>query len=288
VFLRHRFTHVPTLLVAATLFGCSAPSDQGQPPAPTPADDGKLPDDPTLPGAQPVQVIAVPGNDEYLRLKQSVAEVEGLSGSELLARYPASSEPLGYDPAGAEFLDRIQSSALGLSQGELDTLSSAGFVISKRQAFPTMVRGYAAIYSEDLPVYVSADALLDPVHRAYDKMLASIESTVLIADLGRLLDQVLGELPGVAAHPTTKQDTETYLRVALALLRGESGSGQVAEFVQKALAAEGIETVEFFGGPRMLDFSQFAHRRRQWRDRPGVFRVGVEVEDLDRPAIVLV
>jgi hypothetical protein len=247
------------LLVVAAVTGCSAPSSENAAPVPTNA-PGELPEEPTLPGAETLETITVPGNDEYLRLRQVVSEVEALNGSELLSRYPTSSEPLGYDPSEAEFLDRIQASALGLDAGELTALSTNGFVISTRQAFPTMLRGYAAIYSEDLPVYVSADALLDSVHRAYDKMLASIERTVLIGDLDRLLSQMLQALPSVEASEATKADTETYLLVALSLLRQEAGTGAAADFVSSAMAAGGIETVEFFGGPRMLDFSQFTPR----------------------------
>lgn len=252
-----RFVLTGSLIVLA--LACSAPTEESGP-APSTSADGRLPDDPTLPGASPVATITVPGNEEYLRLKQAVADTENLSGTELLGRYPTTDAPLGYDPASAEFLDRIQASALGLSEGELATLTDHGFVISRRQAFPTMLRGYAAIYSEDLPVYISADALLDAVHRAYDKMLARIESSVLIGDLDRLLAQLLAELPAANAEAAVKADTQTYLEVALALLRSESGSGPAAAFVSKAMAAEGEDTVEFFGGPRFFDFSQFTPR----------------------------
>ncbi len=82
---------------------------------------------------------------------------------------------MSYDPRSSQFLDRIQASALALDDDELARLGANGFVISKRSAFPTFVRGYAAVYSEHLPVYISADAILEAVHSSYDAVLKRTE-----------------------------------------------------------------------------------------------------------------
>ena len=62
-----------------------------------------------------------------------------------------------------------------------------GFVISGRQAFPTFVYGYKAIYALDLPVFISADSILQAVHRSYDAILKALEQARLIEALDTLL-----------------------------------------------------------------------------------------------------
>ena len=97
---------------------------------------------------------------------------EALDAEGLFDAYPAGpGEALSYDPTSAAHLDRIQSSALALSDAEMSVLGDQGLVISSRQILPTFLRGYAAVYSEHLPIYVSADAILDTVHRSYDAIL---------------------------------------------------------------------------------------------------------------------
>jgi len=82
---------------------------------------------------------------------------QALDAPGLLAKHAVSEvRALSYDPRSSEFMDPIQASALALDDQELAHLGSNGFVISKRSAFPTFVRGFTAIYSEDLPVYIDA------------------------------------------------------------------------------------------------------------------------------------
>ena len=66
-------------------------------------------------------------------------------------------------------------------------LARNGFVISDRQKFPTFAYGYASIYADDLPVFVSADSILYAVHRSYDEILKQIEIASLRPALKTLL-----------------------------------------------------------------------------------------------------
>src|SRR5690606_27306549 len=63
-----------------------------------------------------------------------------------------------------------------LSQDEKARLAADGFVRTQQQ-FPTFTYGYATIYLEDLPIFVSADSILHAVHRSYDAILKGIELT---------------------------------------------------------------------------------------------------------------
>jgi hypothetical protein len=198
------------------------------------------------------------------QLANAFDTLDGIDPDGLGQLYPVEFiDDLGYDPLESEFLDLIQDSALALNDGELDKLGENGFLISTRQQFPTFVGGYAAIYSEDLPVYISADAMLDAVHRSYDKLLLTIEQAMLFERLETLLAEMHASLDSVDARPEAVEYVDLYLTVARSLLSGEllpGASSEAESLFDLAMAADGIETVDLFGVPRMMDFSQFVPR----------------------------
>jgi hypothetical protein len=205
--------------------------------------------------------VEVAGEAQFEDLLAKAEAAEALDADGLYATYPAGPrEALSYDPTAAAHVDLVQGSALALTDAEMAVLGDQGLVISKRQVFSTFLRGYAAIYSEHLPVFVSADAILDTVHQSYDAILLSLESASLIPKLGDLLRGMKAQVAAGTASDEAKANVTLYLDVALALLNGEPGTGDAQPFVEKALAASGMETIDFMGGPRMIDFSQFTPR----------------------------
>ena len=177
-------------------------------------------------------------------------------------------ETLGYDPLQAQHLDLIQKSALQLGTAELDVLARNGFVISSRQQFPSFTYGYATIYSQDLPVYISADSILDAVHRSYDTILASVEYSLLHGELLGLLTDLRAKL---ARQPESRMrsDLDIYLAVPEALLGADSVIPAAARaLVTQAEMATGTATIKLFGVDRMEDFSQFKPRGHYTRSLP--------------------
>jgi hypothetical protein len=219
------------------------------------------------PGQTPVEGVAAGDEVSRARFAQLADEVDRLRGASadaLMSEYPMQhAADLGHAPLEAERLSLIQDSALALNDAELGILAQNGFVISSRQQFPTFLRGYAAIYSEDLPVFVSADALLDALHRSYDSILWELEVSVLIGALDQQLTHMLSRIEGVQAPEQAKQDLGMYLQVALGLLdpnRPPPADARARTFIQKARAAQGIESVTLFGVERLEDLSQFEPR----------------------------
>jgi len=234
--------------------GCSSPAaapahDQGGRPAPG------LPDNTTQLSPE-VQTYAA-------ELKLTLERARQVSADELQSTYaPALTTALTYDPAKAEHLPLIQSSKLQLNAAELSVLQQHGFAFSRRQQFPTFAYGYATIYAQDLPVFISADSILDALHRSYDKMLAATEEGLLISDLSRLLTNLLQRARMLPAS-AVQQDLVIYLEVADALLFGATRSDtspQAAELVRLATASTGTATFQLFGVPRGEDMSQFQPR----------------------------
>jgi hypothetical protein len=253
--------------------------------------DGPAAPDPIVDGtAHPLPADTARGalgaETEFATLQASVERLRALDADGVLAEYPLTQRAeLGYAPGSAELLDRVQASALALNANELRRLDQNGFVISKRQQFPTFLRGYAAIYMEHLPVYVSADAMLDAVHRSYDAMLESIERSILVPELTELLRLMQSGIATADASPETQADLRLYLEVAAALLSEEQNPAGLspagAALVAKARAASGIESVPLFGIDRLMDFSQFTPRGHYTQGLESYFRAMIWLGRVD-------
>lgn len=223
---------------------------------------------PNMGGPSALEGLTPQQKERYEQLSATLSEARKLDADALLQeRALQQLSALPFDPLESEFLDSIQASALGLNESELGKLGSNGFVISARSAFPTFINGYSAIYSEHLPVYISADAILDAVHRSYDTILMNVEGAVLIPRLDELLQSMHSRLPSSDFDEQTRADVDLYLSVARSLLAGSSvapvagaSASAVDALVQLANAASGEQSIELFGVERTIDASQFAPR----------------------------
>lgn len=223
---------------------------------------------PTEPGTQ-VQVApnSVQAADEA-RVRGALAELDGLSAQDFAKRFTPSFEAAPqYDAASIAGLDLIQASALALNDSELSDLARQGFVLSSRQQYPTFAYGYASIYSQDLPLYVSADSVMTAVHLSYDSILEALEQSVLSQSLDRLLGGMRDRLDVVDLDAAVAADADTFLCVAQSLLHGAlvtprvGSQSEVKKLVQLAEAASGTASFTLFGVTRKdEDFSQFKPR----------------------------
>jgi hypothetical protein len=215
----------------------------------------------------PSQTVTA-GDEVPAELAQALSVAKDMDADALTGAYPPpASEPLGYDATAAAGMDLIQASALALSSAELATLDDNGVVISTSQTFPSFAYGYKTIYSQDLPVYVSADSILEAVHRTFDSLLEQTETLVLIDELTRLLTGMRGKLAGAFTEAQLTQDADLYLTLAASLLAGQKlspaasdNSAALSELYDLATAAAGHKTVKLFGVERDEDFSQFEPR----------------------------
>jgi hypothetical protein len=211
----------------------------------------------------------VTAHDEIpAKLAEALGTAEAMDADGLVAAYPApASEALGYDATAAAGMDLIQGSALALGSDELSALADNGFVISSSRTFPSFAYGYKTIYAEDLPLYVSADSILEAVHRTFDSLLEQTEQAVLIGELSQLLNGMRAKLSGAFGDAELTRDADLYLTLAASLLRGsgvsplvDDNAAAVSELYELATAASGHKAVKLFGVERDEDFSQFEPR----------------------------
>ena len=156
----------------------------------------------------------------------------------------ARNNGLPFDPTTADSLSLIQAqSTFALDAAGLAALKQSGVAIRTGSSFPTFTDGYAAIYAAHLPLFVSADSMMDAIHRSYDSMLEGIEAEVLVPTLAAMLSGVQAHLTQSAASAQTKADLDIYLAVAAALLNG-SAPALVAGGGSAGLAGAGAGAVD--------------------------------------------
>lgn len=197
-----------------------------------------------------------------------------LTSQGLLDLHPAGEfvRELPLDLSAARYLDSIDY-RYKLTADEKDLLRNNGFVVSDRLTKRTFGQAFEEIFHHDLPVFVSADAILHPVHMSYDKILMYVEENVLIGDLTELLrrlHQTLPELAGrydtVGGMQNSIDDIDLYFTVARTLLGDRALPYRDSNVVRvdtllSLIAAEKPAYVTLFSSvPRLLDFSQFTTR----------------------------
>ena len=213
--------------------------------------------------------VTLPG-PELGPLADDLTNALATSADALAARHAVPHlSALSYEPLASGGLDLIAQSPLSLDPAERAVLASRGFVISPRQEFPSIAYGYASIYAADLPVFISADMLLEAVHRSYDATLLVLESNLLRLELETLLSRMRRQLAvgGVRLAPNVAADVDLYLTIADSLLAGSAQTPltaslerRVRDIYESIAFAAGEVSVELFGVPRLVDTSQFVPR----------------------------
>ncbi|MEO8903250.1 MAG: DUF3160 domain-containing protein [Polyangiaceae bacterium] len=205
---------------------------------------------------------------ELKRLTSELSAQDALDAPTFAARSAVPFGKLGaYEPTAATGMDVLQKSAMALQPSELSALSKNGFVVSAKQSFPSFMYGYQSIYSQDLPLYVSADSILYAVHQSYDAILSDIEQNMLTMRLDTLLSGMQSKLASAKFSASLQADTDVYVTTARSLLAGSlvpptaaRNAPAVKTLYNLALAAAGNKSVAAFGLERDVDFSQFTPR----------------------------
>ncbi|MEO8425933.1 MAG: DUF3160 domain-containing protein, partial [Verrucomicrobiota bacterium] len=226
------------------------------------------------------------------RFSEELDRLGQISADEFAALHPQSTYLLGidWDPTTALFWDDFNTDPsergrdivegvgalpffdFRLDDRELATLKHFGFVVSERLGTHSFAEAFYRVWNNDLPVFVSTDAILQAWHRSYDAMLEELEETSLSFLLERMLDGMALEIPDAAAQTgggvlkDSVLDADFFLAVARSLLAGNTVPSQlnqdprVATALALIKAEKLVECVDLFGHPRTMDFSQFKVR----------------------------
>lgn len=239
------------------------------------------------------QAIAINPGDVFgytAAFEEALKKIGQISPQEFAKRYGSSTKYLpriSFDPTSAKFWEEFNLDPhknnkspnrknkrfddFRLNAEELALFKHNGFVVSEQLGTSSFARAFFHIYRNDVPVFVSADALLHAWHRSYDAILEELEENYLSKSLGQFLKGMADKLPeawkqysgGIFRFSVIFADY--FLTVARSLLAGTAVKGYFKQdaFVTKTLAlvkAQQLWTFNLFQQKRVMDFSQFKPR----------------------------
>lgn len=247
------------------------------------------------------RVVDAPGHDEVDAPDRSAPEVDpersdawlgevyrpvqdqacGLDAAAFAALYPEPKylDEVSFKPERAKFMPKIAAYA-HLTSEHRALLARNGFVAVGNSPTQTFATTYLDLYTQHLPVMITADSLLYALHKSYDAMLLHFETEVLSPAIQRMLasmhDRLARELAQLPAglRPAAL-DLDVYLAVARSLLEGApvavvSGDAAAQAGVTRILGAASAlkpTELELFGVTSTHDLSQMKPRGH-YTDRP--------------------
>jgi len=160
-----------------------------------------------------------------------------------------------------------------LTAAEQALIEKNGFMVSERMSYPTFVSAFRDIFHNDMPVFLSTDAVLFALHASYDNILKDMETTVMEPNIEKTVDALYAGFPALKAkyqsNATLRRslaDIDLYITVARSLTYNDTIAPQdtlqtSVDSVLTDVANEGaLLGIDLFGPNRNVDFSQFTPR----------------------------
>ena len=219
-----------------------------------------------------------------------------ISPATFASRFPAPTNYLSaisWDPTTAQFWDAFnadpaivnigkqwgepgyRTADARLSANEFDVFKTNGFVVSSRLGSASFGQTFYDLWHNDLPVFISTDAMLQAWHRTYDAILQEVEETHLFNSVGAMLDGMAGKVAeadvtvGQGVLFNSLRDADWFIAVARSLLAGTNQppiasvldqDARVAATLADIKAQQSKQVDNFMGFCRVVDFSQFKIR----------------------------
>ncbi len=221
-----------------------------------------------------------------------MAQLQSLSIGGFLTNYPlpAYLPQLDWDPTTAQYWTNFNTDPavwnethtngegqrqtdFRLNSNEFSIFMTNGFVVSERLGNQSFGQVYYKLLSDEMPVFISADSVLQAWHRTYDNMLEELEELEMATLMEQVITNMAAQIPQTAQlyggirQPLNSsiQDADFFLTVARSLWNGQRVPSYlgVDSRVSAALAAVqslAIQDFNLFGTTRTIDFSQFQVR----------------------------
>jgi len=213
--------------------------------------------------------------------QQFLEQHKDMSASELLAMHPAGDfrEDVGL-PWESVVHYELLDTQYSLTAYEKSLLEKNGFVVTERLRKESFAAQLMDIWKNDLPLFISTDALLHAVHYYYNKwLLSDIETGVICDRLAKLLSGMHAAVPALSAKYSDQsamrpmlEDVDLYLTVARRLLGEDSATPHIVAraAVNEIFGLIDAETLAayplFSQNCRQVDFSQFIPRGHYTRN----------------------
>ena len=210
--------------------------------------------------------------DDYLEFVQ---QHQNMTTEELLDMHPAGVfvDNINLNPESVLYFDSI-ATKYNLTDYEKSLIADHGFMVTERLAKGSFGEILLDIHHNDLPVFVSTDAILYAFHASYDRILRDVELGYLIDKVSTLITTLRAKMSQLASQYNSQpqmlqklKDVDVYFTVAAKLI-GQNTSpyysentGKIDHLIDKVMTAEGFETDTIFSSNCITyDWSQFKPR----------------------------
>ncbi|PKL84763.1 MAG: hypothetical protein CVV22_11290 [Ignavibacteriae bacterium HGW-Ignavibacteriae-1] len=208
--------------------------------------------------------------EEYIKFLE---EHKDMSVDDLLGMYPAGAflKEANTDFMNADFSKEIDS-VYTLTDYEKALIAKHGFMVTERLNYPTFIHGFWDVFIKDMPIYISADAMLHALHYTYSSILPNIEEGNISPRLETGINTVKEYMKGIDTSDLPDNyykallDMDLYFSVTEMLLTTQfectfpDNQAKVEEIKQMVKDLSPVEYPLFCDSPRKLDFSQFQIR----------------------------
>jgi hypothetical protein len=179
---------------------------------------------------------------------------------------------ISFDPTTAEYWNNFSNRNLfRLNANEFAIFQTNGFVVSQRLGTYSFADAFYRIFTNDLPVYFSADAALHAWHRSYDAMLEELEEVFMARYLTAILNGMGGQVTGLSANASGTAlangvlDADMFLAVGRSLATGTNNYGSLGQNSRIQTVLDAVNNLQpaqinLFGAYRTVDFSQLQVR----------------------------
>ncbi len=224
-----------------------------------------------------IQSIAIAQFD-IEQYKEYLKTHKDMTFDELIKEFPAGyflkEAPTNLDEA--EYGDSI-SIKYKLTNYEKELISKHGFMVTERLTYPTFHHAFKDIFYQDMPVYISSDAILHALHYSFDKILESIENKLLISALNSVLIKIQNQIKNLSEQSTDSlyqlavNDFDIYITIARYLFIDAVKKSHVqpvfpenvykiSEILKLISQKNRVNIALFSNTERPYDFSQFEIR----------------------------
>lgn len=208
------------------------------------------------------------------KYKQFLSQNKNMTSTQLQQMYNMGSykDKIASSVQKAAYYDSV-TFKYKLTEYENSLIAKHGFMVTERLNYPSMGEALIDIFNKDLPIFITADALLHAFHSSYDRILKDVEQNVVVPKLKIFLYDLQSKTKDLdfryssnAEMKNSLRDFDLYLTIALQLL-GESvkpyysDNNTAVNDLMKCINAEQAASYKIFGESlRAIDFSQFKPR----------------------------
>jgi len=210
--------------------------------------------------------------EEYIQFLQ---QHQNMTTEELLQMHPAGVfiDQINMNYNDALYFEQIDS-FYNLTECEKSLIEDHGFMVSERLKKISFGEAILEIFHQDLPVFISTDAILHAMHISYDRILKDIEIGLLENKLKALLIDLHNSIPQLhskySSNPqmlTMLKDVDIYFTVPLLLLEENvspyypDNSAMIDTILLWIENEQGFVPSTIFSSTcRVMDWSQFKPR----------------------------